>query len=277
LPTGTHGLYNPTKHIVACASHVELLGNTDSTGTSNATETVRQAPVAPVVAKAPPLAEVKGEEWYDLALNKPGQGVRERAEFEKKELQQKTSKLFTFIAKAVDMKTDERAWRVGANGEEKVGSDLDAFAGKHGFRVLHSVPVGNRGSDIDHVLLGSSGVYTVNTKTHPGKQVWCQGDTMKINYGQKVDYVRDSRHEAERASKLLTKRLGWTPSVMGLVVVLTGTEVTNLKVERQPKDWVHVIGRSDLISWLSRQPSVLSETQVAEIYEVARRNTTWLT
>jgi hypothetical protein len=33
------------------------------------------------------------------------------------------------------------------------------------WRVLHSVPVGSRDSDIDHVVIGPGGVYTINAKT----------------------------------------------------------------------------------------------------------------
>ena len=59
----------------------------------------------------------------------------------------------TIIARTFDKKTDERAWRVGAGGEETVGGRLEKLA-KHGWHVLHAVPVGDRGSDIDHVVIG---------------------------------------------------------------------------------------------------------------------------
>jgi hypothetical protein len=81
------------------------------------------------------------------------------------------------LARAFDVKTDERAWRVGA---EAVGGKLDQLT-KLGWHVLHVVPVDNRGSDIDHVLIGHGGVYTVNTKTHPGKSVWVDRHAIKFD------------------------------------------------------------------------------------------------
>jgi hypothetical protein len=53
------------------------------------------------------------------------------------------------------------AVREQINGGRKLGQK--AALGRH---VLHAVPVGDRGSDIDHVVIGHGGVYTVNTKTH---------------------------------------------------------------------------------------------------------------
>ncbi|MDP9431276.1 MAG: NERD domain-containing protein [Actinomycetota bacterium] len=50
------------------------------------------------------------------------------------------------------MKTDERAWRIGADGEKAVAARLAELGDR--WRVLHAVPVGERGSDIDHVVIG---------------------------------------------------------------------------------------------------------------------------
>src|SRR3954452_3497140 len=50
-------------------------------------------------------------DWRDLALHRPGQLAREQAETELAAMRGR-SKVGTFIARAVDMKTDERAWRV---------------------------------------------------------------------------------------------------------------------------------------------------------------------
>ncbi|WP_375231873.1 nuclease-related domain-containing protein [Curtobacterium sp. MCPF17_003] len=63
--------------------------------------------------------------------------------------------------------SEHRAWYVGAVGELAVARALAKLP--DGWVVLHSVPVGERGSDIDHVLLAPTGrVITVNTKHHEG-------------------------------------------------------------------------------------------------------------
>jgi hypothetical protein len=76
----------------------------------------------------------------------------------------------TALVRALDINSDERAWRVGAKAEESIGSRLDKLV-EHGWHVLHAVPIGSKGSDIDHLLIGPGGVWTVNTKNHPGKRI----------------------------------------------------------------------------------------------------------
>ena len=79
-----------------------------------------------------PIAEVLDPAWTDLALNRPGQGVRAEAEALLAGMKEQ-SKVGTFLKRAFDVKTDERAFRVGADGEESVGARLDrAVRGRHG-------------------------------------------------------------------------------------------------------------------------------------------------
>jgi hypothetical protein len=53
----------------------------------------------------------------------------------------------TFLARILNVHTEERAWRIGADGEEKVAAQLAKLAKKdQRWRFLHAVPVGDRGS-----------------------------------------------------------------------------------------------------------------------------------
>lgn len=53
----------------------------------------------------------------------------------------------------------------GAKGEEHVGALLDGLAHR-GWRVLHDASLGR--GDIDHIVIGPPGIFTVETKSHPG-------------------------------------------------------------------------------------------------------------
>jgi hypothetical protein len=53
----------------------------------------------------------------------------------------------------------------GATGEEQVGDVLDKLAGKD-WRVIHDASLGR--GNVDHILIGPAGVFTVETKSHPG-------------------------------------------------------------------------------------------------------------
>ncbi len=53
----------------------------------------------------------------------------------------------------------------GAKGEEQVGGVLDELAGDT-WRVIHDASLGR--GNVDHILIGPAGVFTVETKSHPG-------------------------------------------------------------------------------------------------------------
>jgi hypothetical protein len=182
------------------------------------------------------------------------------------------SRVGTFLARSFDRKTDERAWRVGAGGEETVGGRLEKLV-KHGWHVLHAVPVGDRGSDIDHVVIGPGGVFTVNTKTHPEGRVWVGRNSVRVN-GHAVPYLRNSRFEAQRAERLLSAAVGFPVPVRPALVFLTGTLIPNVTIRTAPDDVV-ILDRTDIPGAFKRSSRKLAAEQVATIYEHARRSTTW--
>ena len=53
----------------------------------------------------------------------------------------------------------------GATGEEQVGGLLDELSGGE-WRVIHDASLGR--GNVDHILIGPAGVFTVETKSHPG-------------------------------------------------------------------------------------------------------------
>ncbi len=53
----------------------------------------------------------------------------------------------------------------GASGEEHVGGLLNGLQGK-GWHAIHDASLGN--GNVDHILIGPAGVFTVETKSHPG-------------------------------------------------------------------------------------------------------------
>ena len=164
-----------------------------------------------------------------------------------------------------------RLSRVGADGEEEVGRRLRKLG--PGWHVIHVVPVGTKECDIDHVVIGPPGVFTLNTKNHTGKRVWVHRRSFKVS-GQSTQYLRNSRYEAQRSSKLLTVACGFAVGVHPLIVVIAA----ELTIKAQPPG-VTVVGRKRITKWLSDRPPVLAADQVEGIYEIApfalRRGGPW--
>lgn len=200
--------------------------------------------------------------WTDLALNRPGERARQQAVERRQQ-----SPVKTLLGRALRLHTEERAWRVGADGEEEVARRLRKLP--DGWRVIHAVPVGERGSDIDHVVVGPGGVFTLNTKNHSRSKVWVAERSFLVN-GQRTDYLRNARHEASRASRLLAAACR-TGVLVEPVIVVLATELT-IKAKL---DGVHVVARRQIARWLSRRPPRLTSEVVAHIFEHARRDTTW--
>lgn len=226
-----------------------------------------QPPTAQPPVTLPPVGLPAPEQpWTDLSLTRAGAAAREHALAKRAEAPVKS-----LFARVRGVHTDERAWRIGADGEELVAAQLQQLG--PAWKTLHAVPVGGHGSDIDHVLIGPGGVYTINSKNHPGASVWAGGNTVIVN-GSKTWYVRNSRYEARRAAHLLTVRVGFPVHVTGLIAVICDRDRFTVR-SQPPGGDVFVLARRKVVDWLCQRGTVLSPAQVGAVFEVARRSTTW--
>lgn len=163
---------------------------------------------------------------------------------------------------------EARPWYQGAVGEIAVGAILARLGPE--WAVLHAVPVGEQGADIDHVLIGPAGVFTLNTKHHAGQQVWVAGRTLMVG-GQRQPYIPKAFHETIRAAKLLSTVVGEAVPVNGVLVLVDPRGIT---IREEPAG-VAVVTDRQLLHWLTRRPPVLTPKQVTQIAAAAAQSTTW--
>jgi hypothetical protein len=159
-------------------------------------------------------------------------------------------------------------WRIGALGEIQVGAHLAQLGPE--WTVLHSVPVGKGESDIDHVVISQAGVFTINTKNHAGARVFAGGHTFSVN-GTRQNHVRNSEHEAARASTLLSEALGQPVAVTALIVVVGADALTIGSTDPA----VEVLESTELGRWLHHRKRVLTDDAVAGIARAAAQPGTW--
>jgi len=203
------------------------------------------------------------EDPDDLALNKPGATLRVKAS----EIQQ-AHPLLAFILRLFGAHSQERAWRRGAEGEEEVAWQLRKLS--EDWRVLNSVPIGVGGADIDHVVIGPPGVFTLNAKNHLGKRVTIYEKAIYVS-GSKHPYLAKSRAEGKRATKLLSTACDFPVAVMPMLVIMA----TDLNFKGRPTD-VHVVARKRVANFLTSQPPRLGPAEIESIYTAARRRSTWV-
>lgn len=176
--------------------------------------------------------------------------------------------LGTGLARLLRKQNDERAWRIGADGEENVGSRLDRLDQSE-WLTLHDIVLNDKGTNLDHLVVGRAGVFSLNTKNHPKKKVVVTERSFRVN-GYRSNYLQVAVAEAARVSEVLRRHLDF-PVFVHPVIVVMGAEV---EVRKMPVD-VSVVRRKDLPKWFRRLPKALPEAQVKELQRVAGRPATW--
>ncbi|MGN8026265.1 nuclease-related domain-containing protein [Microbacterium sp. 22242] len=166
------------------------------------------------------------------------------------------------------LSTDAQAWYLGALGELEVGEILDGLGDE--WHTIHSVPVGHRGSDIDHVVIGPGGVFTVNTKFHEGGRVWVGSRRILVN-GQRTEYLRNAEFEASRAAKILGGAARRPVSVTPILAIVSAR---GIQIRERPER-VEVVRADALARRLERAPRTLDAAEIAALVHVAVDPATW--
>jgi hypothetical protein len=173
----------------------------------------------------------------------------------------------TRLARLFGLYTEAWAWRTSANGERITGLWLGRLP--EGWFVFHDVPVGVRGGNIDHVVIGPGGVFTINTKNLSG--------AIRVNRrsivhdGVRTDFLPKATAEAQRAARLLSAAIGRPVAVRGLLAILADEWTVN----RLPED-VYVGGPRSAKHWMLQQTPVLRSSDVIVLAAAASKPQTWV-
>ncbi len=84
----------------------------------------------------------------------------------------------------------------GATGEEQVGGLLEEMADR-GWRMIHDASLGR--GNVDHILIGPPGIFTIETKSHPGpvRVARVHGETLRQAQAQRKAIERVTGVEVE--------------------------------------------------------------------------------
>ncbi len=173
--------------------------------------------------------------------------------------------LWNLVARAFGVKPAERSSGVCATSEAKVGRELAKLPAG-----WHAVPIGDRSSDIDHVVIGPRGVFTLTTKHHPDATVCVYEQGLWID-GLSTVYLHNSRCQAKRAAQVLATACGVPVGVHAAIVFVDPAKLTP---KGTPAD-VHITTLRTLRTFLMQQPRRLTSSQVDHISTVARNIVTW--
>lgn len=141
----------------------------------------------------------------------------------------------------------------GARGEEQVGALLEELD-EQGWLVIHDATLGN--GNVDHVLIGPPGVFTIETKSHPGPV-----------HVRRVHPATLRQVHAERS--LIEEATGC--SVEGLLVYSRAWVDRPLAKRRE----VCVVPARLLLKHLLQLPAALSPAESEEAYRRLRSSLGW--
>ena len=164
---------------------------------------------------------------------------------------------------------EARPWYTGATGERAVAARLSALPA--GWTVLHSLPVGRNGADIDHLIVGPGGVFTVNTKHHIDASAWVAGRTVLVS-GSSRAIVQKAEAEARRVDRIVGAVLADPPAVRPVVAVVGAKR---MRVRHAPR-LVAVLRAEHLRRFLRAQPERLTPTEVRLLVARFEDPATWL-
>lgn len=197
----------------------------------------------------------------DLVANRPGDAIRQKlAELEPNRVKR------CFARWSPDRET--RSWALGLIGERTTGRRLDSLR-RQGWRVLHSIQWPSK-SDIDHLAIGPSGVFTINSKFHKGKAVWYGDHAITVNRAP-TKHIVISEHEARRTSLALSSRCDF-PVPVRPVIAVVGAAKVSVKNAAPP---VLVVDGTKVHALLSGLSPTLTPAQIEHIFNVARQRETW--
>jgi hypothetical protein len=163
---------------------------------------------------------------------------------------------------------ESQPWYAGAKGEIVVGSLLAQLPPE--WTVFHALPVGTKGSDIDHLVVGPGGVFTINTKRHSGKNIWVAGRTVMVA-GQKVPYMRNAEFEAARVTRLMRERMPLLPPAQPVIAFVDPRQIT---IREKPAQ-VKVVDARHLRRWLTKLAVVLDESELDLLVDYLDDPATW--
>jgi Nuclease-related domain len=128
----------------------------------------------------------------------------------------------------------------GATGEEQVGGLLEHMS-ERGWCVIHDASLGR--GNVDHILIGPPGIFTIETKSHPGP--------VRVTrvHGETLSQAQAQRRAIERVTSLEVEPL----------IVFSRAWVDRPMARRKG---VRVVPARMLLRYLSKLPARLSPEEI---------------
>ncbi|MFG1705165.1 nuclease-related domain-containing protein [Nonomuraea sp. M3C6] len=158
------------------------------------------------------------------------------------------------------------AWRRTSVAERRTEAQLRKLE-RSGYRTLHARAIPGSDAQIDHLVVGPTGVYAVDSEK------WDKRLPVRVQMGKKLFHgpfdmkarIAEANLEASQASELITKAFGREVSV-----------VPSLAIYGPPVPWkimtirgVDVYQGDRARKWITKRERALTEGEIDRIYDIA--------
>jgi uncharacterized integral membrane protein len=161
-----------------------------------------------------------------------------------------------------------QVYRKGLKGEEAVAKILSESLNDE-YSLLNDVTLTNmKNSDIDHIVIGPTGVFAIETKNYRGKISYYGDDWEGVHGKPSVQ----ARINAVKIHGFLEDSPTFTPSqkfVEGLVVFSDSQAVL---IEKKPPDRVKVLRINSLTDYIVNKPKKFSAQEIESIEQTIKKN-----
>lgn len=161
-----------------------------------------------------------------------------------------------------------QAIRLGLEGEITIGLFLEEHCRIRGYHVLHDVP--GEGFNVDHVIIGTGGIFSVETKTHSkptrgGGVVKYDGESILIDgHAPDRDPLVQAKAGASHIRGILSRLTGRDPRSIPVrpIVLYPGWYIEGKSGGKE----VWVLHEKSLPAFLDYEPDRLTSEDVALYY-----------
>ena len=149
----------------------------------------------------------------------------------------------------------------GACGEVRVAAVLEALPAS--WHVFNDFEAGKH--HVDHVVVGTAGVYAVETKNWNGKVTVEEGEMLYNGVLPDRSPLKQALREAEAVKAVLAKA-GW--NYVGTVQPVVCMASDACAADGAEVGGVHLLNASSAVEWFARREPVLSEKEVERLAQL---------
>ena len=142
--------------------------------------------------------------------------------------------------------------KLGIEGEEITAKVLESLG--NDYKVLHSIPLEFNKKDLDHIIVGPTGVFLVNSKNYRSKSLLIDNEYIIYNKKRYTDPI-DIRRDSDLVEKLFKIKVN---------PILCLINNNNLKIKSS--NITKVLHVNKILDYIEKKERIYSNEQVIKIY-----------